>query len=328
MKSRTFLKAMGLTLLCASALSLSAQTAQPSPPYPSKPIKLLVGVPPGGSTDTLTRMFAAWLQDSLGQPTIVDNRPGANTAVAADAVARSAPDGYTLLVASDAYITVPLLTKLNYDPFKDFTPVGTMTVSPFVFAVHPSTPIKSVKDLIAYAKSHPGQLNYGSSGNGGASHLGGEKFKMLTGTHIVHIPYRGAGPALTDGIAGQFQLSLWTPLAITQHVQGGKLRALAITGSKRLASMPDVPTFAEAGLPNYEHRSWLGVFVPAGTPRPIVDKLNAEIKKATADPDVASKLSAQVLDPMYMTPEAFARQLKSDYDRLKQVVKLSGARIE
>ena len=316
-------------LLWAAALPLAAQTATPAPSaYPSKPIKLLVGVPPGGSTDALTRMYATWLQESLGQPTVVDNRPGANTAVAADAVARSAPDGYTLLVASDAYLTVPLLAKQAYDPFKDFTPVGTMTVSPFVFVVHPSTPVKSLKELIAHAKANPGKLNYGTSGNGGASHLGGEKFKTLTGTFIVHIPYRGAGPALTDGIAGQYQLSLWTPLAVSQHVQTGKLRALATTASKRLPGLPDVPTFAEAGLPAYEHKSWLGVFAPAGTPRPIIDKLNAEIAKMLASPKIRQRLEDNGVEPFLSTPEQFTQQMRAESAELVKLIKAANIKMD
>ncbi len=314
------------SLLTASTMLASAQPATQS--YPNKPIKLLVGVPPGGSTDALTRMLGEWLQESLGQPVIVDNRPGANTAVAADAVARSPADGYTLLVASDAYLTVPLLTKIQYDPFKDFAPIGTLTSSPFVFVVHPSSPINSVKDLIAYAKTNPGKLNYGSSGNGGASHLGAEKFKMLTGTSMVHIPYRGAGPAINDAIAGQIQLSLWTPLAVAPHAKGGKLKPLAVTGSKRLPFLPQVPTFAEAGLPKFEHRTWLGVYAPAGTPRAIVDKLNAEITKMMASPKIKQKLDDNGVDPYLSTPEQFTKMMHAESEELVKLIKAVGIKID
>ena len=313
-------------VLAAHAMWASAQS--PAAAYPTKPIKLLVGVPPGGSTDALTRMFAAWLQDSLGQPTVVDNRPGANTAVAAEAVARSSPDGYTLLVATDAYITVPLLSKLSYDAFKDLAPIGTMTASPFVFAVHPSLPVKTLQELIAMAKARPGQLNYASSGNGGSSHVGLEKFKMQTGTHIVHIPYRGAGPALTDAIAGQVQLSLWTPLAVTPHVMAGKLRPLAVTTTRRLPAMPDVPTVAEAGLPTYDHKSWLGVYAPAGTPRPIIDRLNAEIAKMVAAPTIRQRLDANGVQPFLTTPEQFTQMMHDESTELGKLIKIANIKAD
>lgn len=314
------------SLLAGHAMLAGAQSMPQ--PYPSKTIKLLVGVPPGGSTDALTRMLGEWLQESLGQPVVVENKPGANTAVAADAVARSPADGYTLLVASDAYLTVPLLTKIQYDPFKDFTPIGTLTSSPFVFVVHPSSTINSVKDLIAYAKANPGKLNYGSSGNGGASHLGAEKFKMVTGTSMVHIPYRGAGPAITDAIAGQIQLSLWTPLAVAPHAKGGKLKPLAVTGAKRLPFLPQTPTFAEAGLPNFEHRTWLGVYAPTGTPRAIVDKLNAEISKMMASPKIKQKLDDNGVDPYLSTPEQFTKMMHAETEELVKLIKTVGIKID
>jgi tripartite-type tricarboxylate transporter receptor subunit TctC len=323
------LSILALRVLVAALLTTLAPLvpAQPAP-YPSKPIKLLVGVPPGGSTDSLTRTFAEWLQESLGQPTIVDNRPGANTAVAADAVARSAPDGYTLLVATDAYITVPLLAKLPYDAFKDLVPVGTVAVNRFVMAVHPSVPVSTVKELIAYAKARPGKLNFGSSGNGGASHLGLEKFKLLTGTHIVHIPYRGAGPALTDGIAGQYEMSMWTPLAIAQFVKAGKLKALAVTGPRRMPILPEVPTFSEAGLPAYDHRSWLGVYAPAGTPRPIIDKINAEIANMLASPKIKQKLDDNGVEPFVSTPEQFTQMMRAETAELVKLIKIANIKMD
>jgi tripartite-type tricarboxylate transporter receptor subunit TctC len=314
------------SLLVALATLASAQPAQE--PYPTKPIKLLVGVPPGGSSDAITRMFAAWLQENLGQPMIVENRPGANTSVAANAVVQSRLDGYTLLVASDAYITVPLLTKVPYDPFKDFIPIGTLTVSPFVFVVHPSTPIHSIKELVANAKAHPGELHYGSSGNGAASHLGGEKFKMLTGTDIVHVPYPGAGPALIDAISGQYQLSSWTPLAAASYVKAGKLRALAVTGPKRMPSLPDVPTFAEAGLPEYDHKTWQGVYAPAGTPKPIVDKIAALIAKMESSPTVKQKFEENGTELLLTTQEQFTQMMRAETDELVKLIKAADIKID
>jgi len=318
---------IGLRSLLAILL-VAVTTLAIAQPYPIKPIKLLVGVPPGGSSDAIARIFAAWLQEELGQPAVVDNRPGANTAIAAYAVVHAAPDGYTLLVASDAFITVPLLTKLQYDPFKDFTPIGTLTVSPFVFAVHPSSPINSAKELVEYAKAHPDEINYGSSGNGGASHLGAEKFKLLTGTKMVHVPYRGAGPALTDAIGGQVQLSLWTPLAITPHVKAGKLKALAVTGTKRVPSLPQVPTFAEAGFPQYDHKTWIGVYAPTGTPKPILDKVSAEINKMLAAPKIKQKLQENGAEPFVSTPEQFTQMMRSDTDELRGLIKAANVKMD
>jgi len=317
-----------LRMVLACALTSQALLAGAQSSYPSKPIKVLVGVPPGGSTDALTRVFADWLQESMGQPAVVENKPGANTAVAADLVARSAPDGYTLLVTTEAFITMPLLTKVQYDPFKDFAPVGTVGVNRFVLSVHPSVPTNTVQEFIAYAKANPGKLNFGSSGNAGASHIGLEKFKMLTGTEITHIPYRGAGPALTDGIAGQYQASMWTPLAVSPHVKAGKLKPLAVTGPKRMSFMPDVPTFAEAGLPAFDHRSWLSVYAPAGTPKPVVDRLNAEISKMLASAKIKQKLEGAGVEPFISTPEQLTQMAHAETLELQKLIKVSNIKMD
>jgi tripartite-type tricarboxylate transporter receptor subunit TctC len=319
LQRRGFLRLAGAGLLAATA---SAQT------YPSKPIKVLVGVPPGGSTDAIARMLASWLQEDLGQPTIVENRPGANTAVAANALIQSAPDGHTLLVATDALIAGPLITKLPYDPFRDFTAVGSLALSPFVFVVHPSTAIRTVAELVAEAKARPNQLHYGSSGNGGASHLGGEKFKMLTGTAIVHVPYRGAGPALTDALSGQYQLSLWTPLAAAPYVRNGRLRALAVTGPRRTPALPEVPTFAEAGMPDYEHKAWQGVFASAGTPPAIVERLAASIRRMMEQPAIRRKLEEAGTDPFVNTPEEFMRLMRVDSEALARLIKAADIKMD
>ncbi len=308
------------------AAMVSVATAQQ--PYPSKPIRVLVGVPPGGSTDAITRMFADWLQGSLGQPAVVENRPGANTAVAADAVAHAAPDGYTLLLATDAFLAMPLLTKVSFDAFKDFAPIGIVAVNRFVMAVHPSMPVNTVQELIAYAKARPGKMNYGSSGNAGSSHLGVEWFKMLTGTDMVHIPYKGAGPALTDAIAGRYEISLWTTSAISPYVKSGKLRPLAVTGPARVPFMPEVPTFAEAGLPAYDHKVWQAVFAPAGTPKSIVGTINAEIAKMVASPKIKQKLEDSGVEPLLSTPEKFAAMMRADSVELAKLIKAANIRMD
>jgi len=317
------------SLLASFALAptlAQAQSADAS--YPSKPVKLLVGVPPGGSTDAITRMLGSWLQEKFGQPFVVENRPGANTALAANAVSQARADGYTILVASDAYITVPLLTKGTYDPFNDFVPIAPLTVSPFVFVVHPSSSIRTVAELVQYAKAHPGELNYGSSGNGGASHLGGEKFKMLTGTDMVHIPYRGAGPALTDAISNQIQLSLWTPLACSSYVKSGRLRALAVTGPKRMPSMPDVPTFAEQGFPQYDHRTWLAVYARKGTPAAILDKIAAAIADMETSPVIKQKFDENGAEQLLISRAQFTDMMHKESDELVKLIQAADIKMD
>ena len=304
--------------------------AQPSqqPAYPSRLIRVLVGVPPGGSTDQITRMFAEWLHESLRQPSVVENRPGANTAAAADAVARASPDGHALLMATDALVALPLLAKLTFDPFKDLAPIGAIGVSRFVLAVHPSLPVSTVKELIALAKARPGQLNYASSGNAGTSHLGLEKFKMHTATNMVHIPYKGAGPAIIDAIAGQIQVSMWTPLAIVGHVNAGKLKPLAATGPKRTQLLPNVPTFGEAGLPGYDHNVWFAVFAPAGTPKPIVDRLNVEIARMVAAPNNKQRLDSSGVEPLLITPEQLATMIRAQVAELQTLITAANIKMD
>jgi len=265
--------------------------AQGAGPYPTRPIKVFVGVPPGGSTDAQTRLIAGWLQDDLGQPAIPENRPGANTSLAAHAVAQAPPDGHTILVATDAYITVPLLVKIPYDPFTSLTPVTSFSFSPFIYVVHPSTPIHSIGDLVAFARANPGKLHYGSSGSGGASHVGAEKFKLMTGTNIVHVPYRGAGPALVDALSGQYQLSLWTSLAAAGYIRDGRLRALAVTSPTRLPSLPDVPTFAEAGLPGVELATWNMLLAPKPTAPERIDHVGRAVRAALASEALRARLA-------------------------------------
>ena len=316
-----------LRVLTSAALVI-ASTFSAAQTYPNKPIKVLVGVPPGGSTDGAARMYAEWLQESLGQPAYVENRTGANTAVAAEAVARSPADGYTLLLATDALLAMPLLQKVNFDPFKDFAPIGAFGVQYFVIVVHPSLPVNSVQEFIAYAKARPGKLNYGSSGNAGSSHIGVEKFKLVTGLDIVHIPYKGAGPALTDALAGQYQMSLWTPTAVSGHVNSGKLRALALTSPKRVAALPQVPTFAEAGLPAYKHNVWQAYFAPVGTPKAIIDKLNGEIAKMSNSPKNKAKLDAGGVEPLPLSPEQFAEVMRADGVELAKSIKAANIKID
>ncbi len=321
---------MKILLKCAAVLTINlAILAMPlqvaaQQPYPIKAIRLLVGTAPGGAGDQYARMMAEWIQESLGQSAVVDNRP----VVASDVVARSTPDGYTLLVTPETFITVPLIMSASYDPFKDFAPIGTIALSRYVMVAYPSAPFSTVKELIAYAKANPGKLNFGSSGNGASSHIGFEKFKMLTGTDIAHIPYKGAGPAVIDLIAGRHDLGLWVPLTVAPHVAAGKLKALAVTGPKRLQAMPDIPSFAEAGLPGYDHNTWQGVLAPAGTPKAIVDRLNGEIHKMVASPKIKTRLDAGGVEALLSTPEQFATMMRTQSADLAKLVKIAKIKIE
>jgi tripartite-type tricarboxylate transporter receptor subunit TctC len=316
-------RAVAIAVLASTAAHAVAQQA-----YPTKPIKIIVGVAPGGSTNNVARLIAQKLQGSLGQSVIVENRTGANTVIATEAVGRAAPDGYTLLVATNAHITLPLLSKLRYDPIKDFTPVGTVGVSRFVMSVHPSVPVNTLQEFIAYAKARPGQLNFGSSGSGGTSHIAGEAFNMLTGVRIQHIPYRGGGPSLSDSIAGQVQVSYNTPMAVAPLINAGKLKALAVTGPHRLPALPQVPTFAEAGLPAFDQKAWYGVFGPAGMPKPIVDKLAAALRTILSSPAVEEKLEKQGIEPFISTPEQFTTMMQTETAQLAKLVKAANIKLD
>jgi tripartite-type tricarboxylate transporter receptor subunit TctC len=312
--------------VAAESLLAAAQAAAQA--YPNRTIRILVGVPPGGSTDSLTRVLAEWLHQSTGQPAVVENRPGVNSAFAADAAKRSAPDGYTLLAATDALITVPLLQKVTFDPFTDFVPIGTIAINRFVLVVHRSVPVNSLTELIAYIKARPSELSYGSSGKGGVSHIGLEKFKIMTGTDLVHIPYRGAGPALIDAIAGRFEVSLWTPLAISSHVASGALKPLAVTGPARLSTLPNVPTFAEAGLPEYDHKSWFVLFAPTATPGPIIERLAEEIRKMLASSKETEVLAGQGVEPLISTPEETTTMMRADAAQLARLIQVAHIRMD
>ncbi len=321
---RTFLAGL---LAVQATLSL-AQPAQQPYPNPNRTIKVLVGVPPGGGTNTITRMFADWLQEKWGVPTVVENKPGANTAVAADAVSRAAPDGYTMMLATNAHITVPLLTKLTYDPLKDFTPVGTLGVTRHFIVVNPALPINTLQELLAYAKANPGKLNYGSSGNGGASHITGQVFNHLTGANLTHIPYKGAGPMLNDLLAGQVQVSFSTALAIGPQVAAGKLRALAVVGPKRSLLLPQVPTVAEAGLPAFDEKAWYGIFLPPNTPKPIVDKVAAELTAMITSPAMKERLEKQGVEPFLNTPEQFQIMMRRETEDLIKLIKANNITLD
>jgi len=298
--------------------------------WPTKPVRLIVPYPPGGSADILARAIGQKVGEGLGQQVVIDNRPGAGTAIGADVTAKAAPDGYTIMLGtvSSHAINPALTTGLKYDPVKDFAPVSLVASIPFALIVHPSLPAHSVKDLIALAKSKPGSLNFSSAGTGTSNHLAGELFKSMTGTFMVHIPYKGSAPALNDLIAGQVHLMFDLVLTAAPHVKSGAVRAIAVTGRERSGVLPGVPTVAESGVTGYEVSAWFGFFAPAGTPSAIVNALNAETVKAMRMPDLRERLGSQGAEPVTSTPEQFAAYVKDELAKWTRVVKASGMKAD
>lgn len=298
------------------------------PAYPNKQIRILLPFPAGGSTDPIARLLGQKLTENWGQPTIIDNRPGGNTIIGTEALTKAPADGHTLLyTASTHVINSLLIPNMPYDSVKDFQPVATLVRSDFVLVVHPSVPARSLQEFIALAKAQPGQLNYATSGNGNPNHLAGEYFGMVAGVKLNNVPYKGGGPAITDLLGGQVQVMFSVPTAVTGHIKSGKLRALAYTGTTPIPGL-SVPSFTQAGLPGFAMNSWNGVFVVAGTPRPIVNKLSAEIAKFLAMPDVKEKLAAQGQEPYYLDADQFSAMLASDRQKFSSIIKTANIKME
>jgi len=298
--------------------------------YPAKPIQLIVPFPPGGGNDTVARAIAQQAGPALGQAIVVDNRPGAGGIIGADAAARAAPDGYTLFlggVGSHA-VNPNLHAKLSYDPVKDFAPITLVASAPSVLVVTPSLPVRTIAEFAAYARANPGKLNYASNGNGSSSHVAALLYETMSGVKMTHIPYKGVGPAMTDLMTGRVELMFNSIVAILPHIQAGKLRALAVTSSKRSALLPEVPTVAESGLPGYEAGSWYGILAPAGTPPAIIDRLHKEIVKSLKDPEVAKRLAGEGAEVIGSTPQEFAAHIKAELARMREAVRAGGLRVE
>lgn len=311
---------------CASAQSAASGSAQA---YPAKAIRIVVPFPAGGTSDILSRAIGQKLTEEWKQPVIVDNRPGAGANIGAEIVVKSPPDGYTLLLASTIHTINPsLYRKLAYDPVKDFTPITLIATTSQVLVVHPSLPVKTLKELVAYAKKHPGQINYSSAGNGSQPHLTAELFKSRTGIDIVHVPYKGAPPAMTDLLAGHVALSFATSPSAVPHVKSGKLRALAVSTAQRVSALPDVPTIDESGVPGFEASGANGLVGPAGMPGPVVAKLNATVVRIVKEPAMSKFLSEQGADPFTTTSAEYAAYIKSEVAKWAKAVKDSGARID
>lgn len=298
--------------------------------YPVKPIRLIVPFTPSGGTDASARILAQALTDDAGWRFVVENRPGASGRIGTELAAKAAPDGYNLLVGSVApnAIIPSAVANLPYDAVKDFVPISLLVTSDFVLAVHPSLPVKSVKELVALARAKPGAMNYGSGGNGSAAHLATEYFKLLTKTNIVHIPYRGTAPAITDILAGNISMIITGVPAQLGFIKAGRLRALAVATSKRLPLFPDLPTIAEAGVAGYEATQWYGVLAPAGTPRPVVDKLHGALVKALQGADVKERLASEAGIPVGNSPEEFHAYIQKEIARWAPVIRASGAKPE
>jgi tripartite-type tricarboxylate transporter receptor subunit TctC len=311
--------------LFAAALVLAIPLAH-GQSYPTRPVRLVVPFPPGGSADILGRALGQKLAEGFGQSVVIENRPGAGTAIAAEFVANAPPDGYTLMLGtvSSHAINPAVNPKLPFDPVRNFTPVAPVATIPFALIVHPSLPVKSVGELITYVRQRPGKIDYSSAGNGTSNHLAGELFESMTGTHMVHIPYRGSAPALQDLIAGRVSVMFDLVLTAAPHIKSGAVRGLAVTGARRSAVLPDLPTVAESGLPGYEVSAWFGIFGPAGMPRTVVDRLNAEIARGLATPDLQQRLVSQGAEPLAGTPDEFAAYLKSEIAKWAKVVKEAG----
>ena len=325
MTKRTWNPAI-LVIALGSVWITNAATLAAAADYPTKPVRLVVGFAPGGGTDTTARAISQKLTAALGQQVIVDNRPGASGTIAADIVANATPDGYTVLLGTIALVINPsLATKMPFDTLKDLAPVTRAADSTNILVVHPSVPSKSVKELIALAKSKP--LNCGSSGVGGAGHLAVELFNLQAGTKITHVAYKGGGPAIVDLLAGNIQMIFATAASSIGHIKAGKIRALAVTTAKRSSLVPELPTIAEAGLPGFEANNWNGVLVPANTPRPIINRLNKEFAAALNLPDIKEFLFKQGLEAAAGTPEEFAAYMKSEMAKWAKVIKAAGIKV-
>src|SRR4051794_17955912 len=311
--------------------ALAAWHADAQTAWPSRTIKLIVPYPAGGTTDLLGRLVADQLKNGLGAVVVVENKPGAGTTLGAEQVARSEPDGYTLLMATSTTLAInkTLYKKLPYDPAKDFTPIALLAGVPFALIVNPALPAKTLGDFIAYARSRPAELAYGSAGNGSPQHLGAEMLRAAAGIDIRHVPYRGSVPAMLDVIAGHIPFMIVDLQPALQQIREGKVRVLGVTTPKRVAAAPEIPTFAEAGLPGFELVAWQGVVAPAGAPRAIVDQLAAQIAKLVADPATRERLTALSLEPLTeSTPDSFAAFVRTEVERWAAVVKASGAEAE
>ncbi len=296
--------------------------------YPAKPIRIVVSVAAGGGVDTTARIVGQHLTQAWGQQVVIENRPGAGGTIAAEGVARSAPDGYTLLMASSGHASTASLYKLSYDAITDFAPITIVAVAPSVLVVHPSVPVRSVKELVAFAKARPNELLFASSGNGSPAHMGLELLKLTTGIKMVHVPYKGTAPSITDLLAGRVSATASSVVSTMPHVDAGRLRALAVTSGKRSLGVPQLPTVAESGIPGFANDVWFALFAPAATPRTVVARLHDEIAKAIAQPELKQRMIAAGLEPLGNPPDEFAAYFRAEVAKWAKVIRAAGVRLD
>ncbi|MDQ6882269.1 MAG: tripartite tricarboxylate transporter substrate binding protein [Pseudomonadota bacterium] len=325
---RTAAAALALLAVLCGGAAFGQQPAAASQ-YPNRPVRIIVPSSPGGGTDILARLLARKLGESLGQPFVVENRPGAGQALGIDVVSHAAPDGYTLLMAASAIVLNQVLSKkTSYDTVRDFTPVSLVSTVSNVLVVNPALPVKTQRELIAYAQSHPGELNYSSAGNGTSPHLSMELFRSMAGITMTHVPYKGSGPATVDLLSGHVQLSMPNILTVMPHIKAGTLRALGVTGPRRAGALPDVPTIAQAGLPGYESVQWYGVLAPTGTAAAVVNKLQTEIVRAVQSPEIQAAMASEGADPVGSSADEFAAFIRGEIAKWTLVVKTAGIQQE
>jgi tripartite-type tricarboxylate transporter receptor subunit TctC len=315
--------------VCAAGLLVALAGGVAAQEYASKPIRIIVPYPPGGSNDFLARLYGPKLTDILGAQVLVDNRGGGNTIIGNDAVAKAAPDGYTLLLAGSSQVTIPYLYKnVPYDTINDFTPIGGIARSEFILTVHPSLPVKTVNDLIALAKKKPGQLDYATASTGGATHLAAVLFEMLAGVKLQQVPYKGGGPAMVDLLGGHVQLAFANPAGVMAFLKAGKLRAVAVTGEKRIETLPEIPTFTESGLRGMALGNWYAITAPSATPKVVIDKLSGAVVKISAMPDVKASIVRQGLEPFYATSEQVDAIRKQDSLTVAKLIKAANIKMQ
>ena len=321
---KIILRAAAVLSLCACLPALGAEVT-----FPTKAVRVIVPFAPGGGTDLIARSLAQKLSEGWGQQVMIDNRSGGGTVIGSDLVAKSAPDGHTLLLTANPHTTNPALhAKLPYDTLRDFAGITQIANSPLLLTVHPSLPVRGVRELIALAKQRPGQLSYGTSGNGGPQHLAGELFKFMAGIDLIHVPYKGGAPAATDLIAGQLQLAFGSTFLMIPQTQAGRLRALAVTSAARSPVLPHVPSIAEAALPGFAATTWYGLFAGAATPRPLITKLHADVTRALKSPEVIERLTRDGSDPVGSEPAAFDAYVRTEIEKARRIVKASGMRLD
>jgi tripartite-type tricarboxylate transporter receptor subunit TctC len=328
MNNRPLLRLLTIGLLSCVVFGAQAARAADPEPYPARAIRLIIPFPPGGSNDVVGRVLAAQLGERLGKTVLVDNRGGAGGVIGSEAVAKSDPDGYTLLFISAAFPANASLYKLSYDPIKSFVPVAPIASGPNVLVVNPKLPVNSVRELIALAKSKPGQLNIGSAGVGSFQHLGSELFNSMAGVNMVTVQYKGGGPAMMDAVAGTVQIMFGSLVQTLGQIRGGKLKPLGVGGSKRSATLPDVPTIHEAGVPGYEATNWWGIIAPAGTPPAIVARLHKEITAIQQSPEMQKRFQAEAVDALQMESAEFGRYIQAEIAKWGAVIKRAGIRAE